>query len=144
MPVHLRALVVLLVFATIVFALAKPAATEFAMDEADFTRRRNLWFIITAEAFLAHNFWLFLLLGGITVAIMRREESNPVAMFAMVMFAVPLISSQVPGLGIFNQLLELDYIKLLSLTLFLPAYFLTRREVKSHAEGWVYADVCLV
>lgn len=144
MPIHLRALVVLLVFAAIVFALAKRAATEFAVEEADFNRRRNLWFVITVAAFLSHNFWLFILIASVVLLMMRREEPNPLAMFVAVMFAVPLISSKVPGLGVFNQLFEFDYGKLLSLTLLLPAYFAIRREVKAYGEGWIYADLCLL
>lgn len=144
MPVYLRALVVILVFATIVFALSKRAATEFSMDEADFDRRRNLWFIITVGAFVSHNFWIFLFIAGIVILIMRQKESNPLAMHVTVMFAVPLISSPIPALGIFNQLFEFDYTRLLSLTLLVPAYFHVRRDVKAHGEGWAFADFCLI
>ncbi|MBW8829815.1 MAG: O-antigen ligase family protein [Burkholderiales bacterium] len=144
MPVHLRALVVLLIFGVVVFALSRRAATEFAVDHSDFNRRRNLWFIITAVAFVSHSFWLFIFVAAMTILVMRREESNPLAMYAVVMFAVPLISSPVPGLGVFNQLLEFDYTRLLSLVLLLPAYLHARREVKSHGEGWAIADFCLL
>lgn len=144
MPVHLRALVVVLVFATIVFAMSKRAATEYAMDESDYNRRRNLWFIITVLAFGAHNFWLFMMLGAMVLLVMRREEYNAIGLFAVLMFAAPPISQKVPGFGLLNQLLELDYTRMLSLTLLLPAYFLARRDVKSHGEGWNYADLCLI
>lgn len=144
MPTHLKALVVLLVFATAVFALSKPAATEFAIDETDYLRRRNLWFIVTLLAFFSHNFWLFVILAAMVLLIMRREENNPLAMHAVVVFAVPLISSKVPGFGLFNQLLDFDYTRLLALTLLLPAYVLARREVKAHGEGWTFADICVL
>src|SRR5690348_5166252 len=136
MPVHLRALVVLLVFATAVFALSKRAATEYAMDEADFNRRRNVWFIITVLAFVVHNFWLFMILGAMVLLVMRREEHTTLGLYALLMFAVPPIAQKVPGFGLLNQLLELDYTRMLSLTLLLPAYFLARRDVKANGDGW--------
>jgi O-antigen ligase len=144
MPVHLRALVVILVFATVVFALSRRAATEFTMGEPEFNRRRNIWFTITVLAFGAHNFWLFMILSAMVLLIMRREEHNTVALYALLMFAVPPITQKVPGFGLLNQLLELDYTRLLSLTLLLPAYFLARREVRQHSEGWVWVDFCLL
>ena len=144
MPVHLRALVVLLVFATAVFALSKRAATEYAMDEVDFNRRRNAWFIITVLAFGAHNFWLFMILGAMVLLVMRRDDSNILGFYVVIMFAAPPITQKVPGFGLLNQLLELDYTRLLSLTLLLPAYFLARREVKTHGEGWTWPDFCLL
>ena len=144
MPVHLRALIVLLVFAGIVFAMSRRAATEYCIDEADFNRRRNLWFIITCIAFIAHNFWLFIILSAMVILMVRREEHNPLAMYAVIMFAVPPISSKVPGFGLFNQLLDFDYTRLTSLTLLLPAYFIYRREAKANGEGWNYADLCLL
>jgi hypothetical protein len=144
MPVHLRALVVLLVFATAVFALSRRAATEFCMDEADFNRRRNLWFIITCIAFVSHNFWLFIILAAMVLLMMRREDHNLLAMHVVVVFAVPMISSKVPGFGLFNQLLDFDYTRLLGLTLLLPAYLLSRREVREHGEGWNFADICVL
>ena len=56
MPEHLRALVVILVLAGIVYALARRPACEWAIDPHDFVRRRNLWFGVTLIAFFAHDF----------------------------------------------------------------------------------------
>ena len=58
MPEHLRALIVILVLATTVFAFAhRPACTITKVG--DYTRRRNLWFALTLAAFLAYNFWVY-------------------------------------------------------------------------------------
>lgn len=144
MPVHIRALVVILVFATVVFALSKAAATESAIDEADYKRRRNLWFIMTVMAFVTHNFWLFMMLGAMVLLVMRREEYNALGLYAVLMFVAPPISQKVPGFGILNQLLELDYPRMLGLTLLLPIVLAIRRDAKAHGEGWNYADICLL
>ena len=61
MPVHLRALVVILVLATAVLAFVKAPACALAITPKDFERRRNLWFAITLAAFLAHNFWIYII-----------------------------------------------------------------------------------
>ena len=47
MAEHLRALSVILVLATLVYAFAKAPACATASTAADFDRRRNLWFGIT-------------------------------------------------------------------------------------------------
>jgi len=144
MPVHLRALVVLLIFATAVFALARPAATEFAMDERDYNRRRNLWFIITVLAFFAHNFWLFVIIGAMVLLVTRRDEHNALALYFFLLFAVPLVSAKVPGFGLFNQLLDFDYPRLLCLVLLLPMVGRLRAQVKEDGDGWNFADVFLL
>ncbi len=54
MPEHLRALTVILVLATAVFAFAYHSASSIS-EADDFTRRRSLWFALTLAAFLAHT-----------------------------------------------------------------------------------------
>lgn len=144
MPVHLRALVVLLIFAAAVFSLAKSAATEFVMDEQDFKRRRNMWFAVTVLAFLAHNFWLFVIVCAMVLLVMRRDERNPMALYFFLLFAVPLVSAKVPGFGLFNQLLDFDYPRLLCLVLLLPMVGRIRAQVKADGDGWNFADVLLI
>ena len=51
MPGHLKALVVILVLAAIVFAFAKTPASAVATNASDFVRRRNLWFGVTLAGF---------------------------------------------------------------------------------------------
>lgn len=121
MPEHLRALAVILLLATLVFALAKPAACAAAISAADFERRSNLWFALTAAAFLAHNFWLFVAVATAVILFAAARESNRLALFFFLLFAVPSVAVTIPGLGGINQLFALDYARLLSLTLLLPA-----------------------
>ena len=65
MPEHLRALIVILVLASAVFAFAKAPACAVACTRVDFERRRNLWFGVTFAAFLAHNFWIFIAIAAV-------------------------------------------------------------------------------
>lgn len=136
LPGHLRAFIVILVLAMAVFALARRPACEVAIDEADWSRRRNLWFAVTAVTFLAHDFWLFIVLTGAIVLVAQRRESNATALFVWLMFAAPTYSAQVPGLGVFRQLLEIDHLRVLALVLLLPAALRLRAE----RGGWMAAD----
>ena len=67
MLLNLKALVVILGIAMMVFIIAKPICLRF-MAENDFVRRRNTWVALTIVAFLSPSFWLFVivvLVGGL-------------------------------------------------------------------------------
>ncbi len=121
MPEHLRALVFILAMSGVVFAFARPPACEL-IECADFNRRRNAWFAITLAAFLAHNFWIYVLLASLLLINWSSRESNRVALYFAVLFAVPAASAQIPGLGLVNYLIALDHLRLLALAILLPAY----------------------
>ena len=144
MPEHLRALVVILVLAGIVFALARGPVTEQAMAPQDFSRRRNLWFTITLVVYLAHSFWIFMAVAGVVLAFAGRREHNPMALFAFLLFAVPPFHASLSGLGIVNQLLTLDYPRLLAITVLLPAFFRIRGQARAAPRRWMLADYLVV
>jgi O-antigen ligase len=121
MPEHLRALVFILALSGVVFAFARRPACEL-IEYADFARRRNAWFGITLAAFLAHNFWIYALVAGLLLINWSSRESNRVALYFAVLFAVPTASAQIPGLGLVNYLIALDHLRLLALVILLPAY----------------------
>jgi len=73
MPEYLRALVVILVFASVVFTLGKRPACDLSVAPEDFARRRNLWFTVTALAFVSNNYWLF---AGFTGAAPAFREAG--------------------------------------------------------------------
>jgi O-antigen ligase len=128
MPEYLKALVVILALATAVFAIVKVPACAMASAPADFARRRNLWFGITLAAFLAHNFWIYLIAVAVLLLIALPRESNKLAMYFFVLFAVPPISQQITGLGVINYFFEIDYFRLLALTVLLPAFWSVRKQ----------------
>ena len=121
MPEHLRALVVILALATAVFAVAKAPACSFACAPENFERRRNLWFAVTLAAFFAPDFWVCMVAVSAMLLLSLRRETNRVALFFLVLFAVPPISAQIGGLGIIEHLFVIHYVRLLALALLLPA-----------------------
>ena len=139
MPVHLRALVVILILAGAVFILARRPA-GFAVADDDFRRRRNLWFAVTLIAFLAHNFWIFLAVTGLLLAFAGRREHSPIALFIWLLFAVPPFSTSLSGFGILNQLLVVSYPRLLSLVLLLPAFIVLRRQAQHESKSGYWPD----
>jgi O-antigen ligase len=128
MPEHLRALVVILVLASAVFVSAKAPACTMACTPGDFERRRNLWFGITLAAFLAHNFWIFIVVAAALLLLSARREPNALAMYFLVLFAVPAIGAEITGLGLIQHFFRIDYLRLLALAVLLPAFVSLRTQ----------------
>ena len=118
---HLVALVYILVIAATCFAVMSRPLTARVMAPADFARRRNLWIAVTVATFLAHNFWLAMLASAIIVGFGSRREQNPVALYCVLLFAVPEFDMQISGFGVVNYRVEINHPRLLALVLLLPA-----------------------
>ncbi|MGB4058902.1 MAG: O-antigen ligase family protein [Burkholderiaceae bacterium] len=142
MPEHLRALIVILALACIVFAFARRPATDL-IPYSDFTRRRNLWLTLLVLAFLSHSFWLYAALAAIVLTIGRQRERNPLALFFILLFLIPPASLQIPGLGLINYLFTLDHVRLLTLLVLLPAFFMLRKQAGTLPFGRTWPDKLL-
>ena len=127
MPEHLRALAVLLPLSAVVFAFARRAACTISIATGDYKRRRNLWFGVTLAAFLAHNFWIFIVLAGALIVVGARRESNKIALYYFLFFAMPMIAERIPGFGFIDHLFVIHYGRLLSLTILLPVFVTLRK-----------------
>ena len=144
MPLHLRALVVILVFAVAVFVLAKAPITAQACSEQDFIRRRNLWFALTLSAFLAHNFWLFILVASCVLAVGVRAEANRFALYLSLILTLPYLAAEIPGLGVFNQLFTVNQLRMLALVVLLPTYLTLRTRPGVEPFGRLLCDKLLL
>lgn len=132
MSEHFRSLFVILFFAVAVFSFARPHICAGSMAQADFTRRRKLWFVITLAAFLANSFWLFVGVAAFALRMTLAKENNKVALFLGLLLAIPPFAAEVPAFGIVNYLFSLNYIRLLSLVILLPAFLALRAENKKN------------
>ena len=144
MPIHLRALVVILVLAATTFAIVKAPVRALSADAGDFERRRNLWIAITLAAFLAHNFWLYIIFVVVLLRLAAPRETNKLALYFFVLFAVPMFARQIPGVGPINQFFEINYARLLALMLLLPAYLAARKQPDVVAFGRALPDKMLI
>ena len=142
MPEHIRALIVILVLAGIVFALARRPAVDL-IPLHDFTRRRNLWFALTLLAFVSHSFWVYAGIAAIILTVARRRERNPLALFFLLLFLIPPAPAQIPGFGLINYFFALNHIRLLALCLLLPAFFMLRRQASTLSFGRTWPDKLL-
>ena len=123
MPEYVKALVVILVIAAAVFRIAAPSLIGSTTAKADYWRRAWVWVGATMAAFLARDYWVFALIAGSFIVFAGLKERNPMAFYCLVLCAVPPLGSAISGFGIVNYLFDLNYLRLLSLTILLPAAF---------------------
>jgi O-antigen ligase len=139
MPEHLRALIVILLLACVVFVLARQAASGL-VPEQDFKRRRNLWFAMTLLAFFSFSYWVYVAAGAVLLMLAGKRERNPTALFFMLLFVIPPASVQIPGFGVINYLLDLNHIRLLALCVLLPASLALSRRPDTLRFGRTWPD----
>src|SRR5579863_3538628 len=112
------ALIVVLVIAAAIFRIAKPVALRFSGSH-DFSRRRNVWFVLTIAAFMSPNFWIFALLGIPLLIWAGRKDTNPVALYLLLFQVIPSVPIDIPMVGL-NTLFPLDNYRLLSCCVLMP------------------------
>jgi O-Antigen ligase len=116
---NLKALVVVLAIALVMFAIAKPVCLHF-MAEKDFVRRRNVWIALTIAAFASPSFWLFAAIALPVLAWAASKDSNPLALYMLVFCIIPpIISFELPVVGL-NALFRLNYVRLLAFAILIP------------------------
>jgi hypothetical protein len=137
----LKELVVVLFIALTVFKFGNRIALLFT-SQADFARRRNTWCAVTIIAFLCPIFWLFCLLAIPFLVSAARKDSNPAALYLLLVYAIPDFSWRVPMVG-FSYLVDLDFQLLLSFCVMVPAAI---RLLKSKEQpfSWKLMDCCLL
>jgi O-antigen ligase len=119
MIINVKALIVVLAIAAVVFRLGKPIALLFS-SERDFARRRNVWFALTITVFLTPSYWPFVLVATPLLVWAGRKDSNPLALYLILLHVIPPISVDIPMVGI-KQLFALDNYRLLSFCVLIPA-----------------------
>lgn len=120
MPDHIRALIVILVIAIAIFTILKTTSEQLLGREV-FQHRRNLWLAITFAAFLSHNFWIFILLATLLLLISSSKDTDKVGLTLFVLLAIPPMRSEIPGFAGVRYFFDMDYLRLLSIVIFLPA-----------------------
>ena len=115
----IKALIVVLTIAATIFHLAKPIALRFMSGE-DFSRRRLVWFVLTAVSFVSPNFWLYALVAVPMLVWAGRNDSNPIALYLLMLHVIPPVGVIIPILGN-NGLFPIDNYRLLALCVLLPA-----------------------
>lgn len=142
MPEHIRALIIILALASIVFSFSRRPALDL-MPHNDFKRRRNLWLGLTVLAFVAQSFWVFAGVTFIVLSMARRHERNPLALFLFLLFLAPPVPVTIPGFGLITYFFLLDYIRLLAFCILLPALLQLRKHPDRQRFGRTWPDKLL-
>ncbi len=121
MPEYFRALVVILFIATLVFTLSKKAFAS-TLTTVEINKFRNIWIITTLIAFLSQNFWIFIIVTALYLRYVSRNESNKPSLFLLLLFVIPPISDFISGMGMMQNLFEINIFRLLALILLFPIF----------------------
>lgn len=135
----IRALVVILMIACTALVMTRPAMASL-MPAAAAQQRRNTWLLLTLLAFLSHSFWIFALGSALLLSAAYRREHNVPALFWLLLFVVPPVAAKVPGLGLINFLIDLNFQRMLVLIVLVPCAAHLARDPKTHRLGRFWPD----
>lgn len=121
MPEYIKAYIVILFLSTVAFHYARKITTPYVTN-TEFKEWRNTWLVVTSFAFFGINFWIFLTATFLYVYIKAKKSTNAIALYLAIIAAVPPITASIPGFGVVNYLLIIDYPMLLSVCLLLVVY----------------------
>lgn len=133
MSENIRALFFLVLIGLAVYRLAEILRPE-QLPRAH-ALRRGLWFALTAAAFGFGDFWLFVALAVPLLVWARGREQNVPALFLALLFVVPPVPHEIPGLGLVNYFFGLSWPRLLSLVLLLPLFLRLVKQPRSANDG---------
>lgn len=138
MLVSVKELIIAWLICIAIFRLARPIALQYMALE-DFSRRRNVWVVLTAAAFLSPNFWIFAIVAAPVLINVGRKDPNPAALYLFLLHVIPPIAAMVP------LLFPVDLYTLLSIFVMLPAALRMRRSKQHIARrGFQVMDFLLV
>ena len=119
MPENIRALIVVLTLAVPAFYVGSQLAIS-VISAREFAVWRNVWFAATVAAFLSGNFYVFAAIEIMICLYANAARAATVAVFVVLLLAIPLIDLPIGGLGFFNWLLDLNNARLLAIVFLLP------------------------
>ena len=116
---NLKVLSIIAVFAAFTFHIVKPYCIQY-MSAENFDRRRNLWFALTVAAFISPSIWLYFLVALPLIFWSARKETNPLALFVLLMYVIPPYEVELPTILI-GSLFPISNIRFLTLVIIAPA-----------------------
>jgi len=122
MQEHIRALIVIIFLATVGFNIAKKSLPQDILS-TNFNKWRNAWFGVAITAFVANNFWIYILVSSALVLLITKQERNKMALFFILLFVIPPLDEAVPGFGLVNYLFTLTHPRFIALLILLPIAF---------------------
>lgn len=121
MTENYRALAALLVLSIPVLLFLRAPLTAAAIAPSDFRLRAGLWVGLTVMLFVVQGFWLFMSVATLTLLVLGRTDSNRLGLYFFLLLVAPPFESAIQGFAGINYFLSLDYLRLLSFVVLLPA-----------------------
>jgi O-antigen ligase len=119
MPGDFKALIVVLALAAPAFYLGRRLSAS-TIGPREFAIWRNAWFGATTAAFLSSSFLVYVAIMMMICLYAYAARAATVALFIILLFAVPLVRIQIPGFNLINYLFEIDNGRLLAIAVLLP------------------------
>lgn len=120
MPEEIRALIFISIIVAIPLALFSKFASYYNLKK-EVQTFTIAWIGITLLAFLTYNFWVFTILSGIFLLVICKENNVlKIALFFLLMLSIPTGSINIPGFGLVNFILTINFPMFLSAVLLLP------------------------
>jgi len=143
MPESIRALIVILILSSFLFIFSKKQICKL-IPENDFKRRRNAWYAITIAAFISSNFWIYSLIAIFIIFFSKQRENNIPALYFILLFTLPEVSAQIPGLGLINYLASISHQKILSILILFPAALILKANKNTTPFGRITLDKLII
>jgi len=142
MPEYIRSLILILIVGGGVFWLARPALIGALQSAEVYDRDRKIWLSLTCIAFLAPNFWLYLLIAGLFLYYQLKRHDNPLALYLLVFFAAAPLQVIIPGIGPLDHIIAIDHYRLLALTILIPTAISLYKSTGKAPAGTRSVDIC--
>ena len=109
----LKTLAIVLTLGSLAFIVGKRFWLQ-VMTQEDFRLRRNAWFGLTILAFLSPSFLLFCLIAAPILVWLGQRDSNPLALYVLLLHIIPPVSVYIPLVGA-GYLIDFNNYRLLML-----------------------------
>lgn len=131
MPEEIRALIFIFIIVSVPLALFPKFAGTFGLKKEAQTWS-IAWIGITVLAFLTYNFWVFIALSAILLhALAKGNNIHKIALFFLLFPAIPTGTINIPGFGMVNFILSVNFQLFLSVVLLLPLAITRRNSNKA-------------
>ena len=119
MPEFLRAYIVVIALSIFMFSLLLRLNMDF-IKKSEIKLWRNYWLMITTLCFFISNIWVYIAGVCILIAYAKNCKTDRLPLFFAISCAAPLYSFTIPGFGLINYLITLNYGSLLCLFILWP------------------------
>ena len=119
MPEFLRAYIVVIALSIFMFSLLLRLDIDF-IKKSELKIWRNYWLMVTTLCFFVGNIWVYIASLSVAIFYAKNSEQDRLPLFFAISCAAPLYSFTIPGFGLINYLITLNYASVLCLLILWP------------------------